>query len=117
MKIFASFLFLVICASLCYSDEYALARARAAFAFSSVTIDVQKPVPVAPTWPKNGHNLQTNTVWRETLPNDGQRWWKEPDPNFNVFWRYLRPNENPETLTVPLMQGVFSSPIRSSANC
>ena len=43
--------------------------------------------------PKNGYDLDTGVVWREKLINDGQQWYI--DRSKNVYWRYLRQNENP----------------------
>ncbi len=58
-------------------------------------------LPIVPTFNKNSHDPKANTVWREIHPRDGQQWYKDDRPHLGVFWRYLRPNENPETLAVP----------------
>lgn len=56
-----------------------------------------------PSFNKNSYDTQKNIVWREQRPNDGVTLWYH-DESLGVYWRYLRPNENPITLTVPNIQ-------------
>lgn len=58
----------------------------------------KRPNPILPIFNKNDWDSKKNIVWRDHRPNDGVNPWYH-DESLGVYWRYLRPNENPITLT------------------